>query len=96
MKSSGRVIPVNKTMELKSAPLECRVRGDIMNNVKDLATQKRLDAKRLFGEAIERNGWLNSELPMAKFVDAVIDAAVLEIAAIQQEAMKHVATSDNP
>lgn len=67
-----------------------------MSAVQEAAKQKRYEAKRLFGEALERGGWLNDALPMARFVDAVIDAAVLEIAAIQQEAMKQVSTSDNP
>ena len=78
-------------MERSGTKVERKVRGETMSNVKDLATQKRYDAKRLFGEALKRGGWLNDDLPMARFVDAVIDAAVLEIAAIQQEAMQPVA-----
>ena len=59
-------------------------------DVKELAAQKRYHAKRLFGEVLERGGWANSDLPMARFVDAVIDAAILEVASIQQEAMKRM------
>lgn len=59
-----------------------------MTDIKEKAARQRYHAKRLFCEAIERGGWLNDDLPMAKFVDAVIDAAILEMAAIQQEAMK--------
>lgn len=45
------------------------------------AAQKRYDAKRLLGDVLGRGGWLNDDLPIARFVDAVIDAAILEIAA---------------
>ena len=58
-----------------------------------MRTQQKADAMRrqakvLFGESIGRNGYLNDDLPMSRFVDAVIAAAVLEIAALQLQAMK--------
>lgn len=49
-------------------------------DIKEFAAHKRYYAKCMFGEALERGGWANQDLPMARFVDAVIDAAVLEVA----------------
>lgn len=52
---------------------------------RDLANNKRVAAKRILGELVERGGYLNDQLPMSRFVDTLIDAVVLELAAVNYE-----------
>lgn len=57
-----------------------------INQLQQASDDKRRAAKQIFGEALGRNGWLNDQLPMSRFVDAVISAAVLEIQLVQARA----------
>ena len=59
-----------------------------LEELEKLAATQRTVAKRLFGESINRNGYLNGDLPMSRFVDAVINAAILEVALAQAQAMR--------
>ena len=59
-----------------------------VEELEKLAANQRAVAKRLFGESINRGGYLNNDLPMSQFVDAVINAAILEVALAQAQAMR--------
>ena len=59
-----------------------------LEELEKLAANQRAVAKRLFGESINRGDYLNTDLPMSQFVDAVINAAILEVALAQAQAMR--------
>jgi hypothetical protein len=58
-----------------------------IEKVKKTAEEARNNAKQKFGEAIGQTGYLNPKLPISQFVEAVINAAILEVAIMQHEAM---------
>ena len=59
-----------------------------VEELEKLAANQRAVAKRLFGESINRGDYLNTDLPMSQFVDAVINAAILEVTLAQAQAMQ--------
>ncbi|HQS60022.1 MAG: hypothetical protein B7Y56_15875 [Gallionellales bacterium 35-53-114] len=61
-----------------------------IEELEKLAATQRMVAKRLFGESIDRGGYLNDDLPMSRFVDAVINAAILEVTLAQAQASLHL------
>ena len=67
-----------------------------VEELEKLAAAQRRVAKELFGESIGRNGYLNDALPMSRFVDAVINAAILEITLVQAQAMQSKESNDHP
>jgi hypothetical protein len=56
------------------------------DEIQKKADEQRVIAKRLFGEATGQGGYLNPEMPVSKFVDAIIATAVLEVTAIHAKA----------
>lgn len=59
-----------------------------VEELEKLAATQRTVAKRLFGESLNRGDYLNDNLPMSRFVDAVINAAILEISLAHAQAMR--------
>lgn len=59
-----------------------------IEELEKLAANQRAVAKRLFGESINRGGYMNDDLPMSRFVDSVINAAILEVTLAQAQAMR--------
>jgi hypothetical protein len=63
---------------------------DNLETMRDLAAQKRVDAKRILGEALGRSGYLNPELPMSRFVDTLMGAILLETSIIVETALRNL------
>lgn len=66
-----------------------------MSKAQEQANIQRAEAKRLLNAAFCYGENITSET-VDRAIDCIISAAILEMASIQEEAMLHRPTSDNP
>jgi len=69
IQSSNTDDPINKIKELLNISM--------FNKLASETLITHTEARRKAGEAFERNGWANPELPVCSFVDKLIEAATL-------------------
>jgi hypothetical protein len=69
---------------------------DRLDTLRELAAQKRVDAKRILGEVVGRSGYLNPDLPMSRFVDTLMGAILVETTILIEQALFNRNSKDEP